>query len=168
MILDATCSFRTKTRWPRFASIRIDIRAETRPDFVMDARTLKFPNAYFTEIYCDPPHLITKKVSPWLEQYRRLHGRIGKMTMFTHYGYWHSREEWLDFAEKSCREFYRCLKSNGLLHYKLTESKDMSPQDILRLGLFIIIKHRITNSKSRMPSRCKVHWLTMKPKPRDV
>ena len=44
MILDATCSYARV--WPKHATIRIDIRPQTKPDIVMDATELKFSDNY--------------------------------------------------------------------------------------------------------------------------
>ena len=49
IILDATCSY--ARIYPKFATIRIDIRPQTKPDIVMDAKDLKFIDNYFDEIY---------------------------------------------------------------------------------------------------------------------
>lgn len=82
---------------------------------------------------------------------------------FTRYGYWQSRKEWLDFAEKSMREFHRTLKRNGTLYYKLTETRDrrMKILDLLRTQLFKIVKDRTTKSNGVYKNNI-VHWLTMK------
>ena len=58
MILDATCSY--GRIWPAHATVRIDIRPETKPDFVMDNTNLNFPDAFFDEIYYDPPHVFRR------------------------------------------------------------------------------------------------------------
>jgi hypothetical protein len=121
MILDATCSF--SHIWPKHATVRIDIRPECKPQIVMDARDLKFPDNYFDEIYCDPPHFIRKNgtVSKMIIN-RRLDGKRSPDPI-TRYGVWKNIEEWYDFIEKTNNEFCRVIKPNGILHYKMTEGK---------------------------------------------
>lgn len=151
MILDATCSFGKV--WPKTATVRIDIRPEVRPDLVMDARQLRFPSSFFDAIYCDPPTIFGEG-----KGYRFTHDMVDR------YGHWNSRKEWLDFANRSTREFHRCLKPTGLLFYKITETRDrrLKIADILAVGLFEIIEDKTTVSKSNH-TKSTVHWLTMKP-----
>jgi hypothetical protein len=166
-ILDATCSYKHRNRiprWPAHATIRIDIRPEVRPDIVMDARKLDFPDYYFDKIYCDPPHLFRRSDNGLMQlrAMRRLHPDMGPLSTYERFSYWHTRQEWLDFVSKSMPEFLRCLMPNGKLHYKLTESKDMNVSDLLGLG-FSIKLDRVTLSKG-ISRKMRVHWLTMKPK----
>lgn len=165
LILDATCSFRKN--WPKSATIRIDIRPETKPDIVMDATDLKFPNASFDAIYCDPPHFVIKKPSARIKQWRRMHGRIS-IDPFTAYGYWKTEAEWFAFIEGTNREFARCLKSNGILYYKITEGGGCTkPNDLIeRMTNFVTVKDEVKASKTNF-GKAKTHWLTMKPKPKS-
>ena len=157
MILDATCGIGHV--WPAHATIRIDIRGKCRPDLVMDARDLKFPDRFFDQIYCDPPHIILpmssrRKEAAWRKQFYR------------RFGIWDDRQDWLDFIKRTNQEFHRCLKSNGTLHYKLTDSDNHSVRlsELLRgMTMFIVEKERTEISRSNT-SHGRVHWLTMKPK----
>lgn len=163
MILDATCSF--GKIWPKHASIRIDVRSECKPDMVMDAKDLKFPDNYFDEIYCDPPHLIRKGgASQRIKTYRRLSGRRTP-DPFTRYGHWNNQEEWFEFAEKTNKEFYRCLKPKGLLYYKITEAGGCTkPSDLVqRMTNFELLEDRVVPSKSPL-GKGKTHWMTFRTK----
>ena len=48
--LDATSSRHVKTSWPRYASLRMDIRKEVKPDIVADARFLPFRDGVFAAV----------------------------------------------------------------------------------------------------------------------
>ena len=43
-------------RWPRYASIRMDVRKNVGADIVADARFCPFRDGVFDKVYCDPPH----------------------------------------------------------------------------------------------------------------
>ena len=118
-ILDATCSYARV--WPKHATIRIDIRPETKPDIVMDAKELKFDDKYFDEIYCDPPHLFRKGKHKTEAQKRRLSGRSSP-GFWERYGSWESVDQWNEFVKRTNIEFNRVLKDDGVLHYKLAKS----------------------------------------------
>lgn len=97
-ILDATCSF--SKIWPKHATVRIDIRAECKPDIVMDAKNLKFEDNYFDQIYCDPPHWIRNSNDlTRIKIVRRLSGRKTPDS-FTRYGFWKSEEEWFHLSSQ--------------------------------------------------------------------
>ena len=173
MILDATCS--TLRLWPKKATIRIDIRPEVKPDMVMDARELQFPDHTFDEIYCDPPHVIDKrglfrkpKFSRSFASRNRNLGPEYMTDLYIHnmarFGVWKSRGEWLDFVKRTDSEFYRCLKSSGELHYKICESgksESIRRTEIDGYAHFIVTKEKITRSPTGNPT----YWLTMRPKP---
>lgn len=161
IILDATCSY--GRRWPRFETIRIDIRPEVHPDFVMDAKHTNFPDYHFDEIYCDPPHIVRKSPLSGMED------------IYQRYGWWKSRSEWIDFLRQTNIEFFRILKLDGVLHYKITDGATFKGETggathlrelIREMTNFEITKDRITESKNHvLKSKSKVHWLILKPKP---
>ena len=158
IILDATCSYARV--WPKFATIRIDIRPETKPDIVMDAKNLKFPDSYFDEIYCDPPHLMRNGPHKTEAQTRRLSGRRTP-GFWERYSYWSNKDDWNDFITKTNSEFYRVLKSNGIIFYKITESPIINYEDFLkRMSNFNLISDNCTDSKSNLGSG-SVHFLTL-------
>jgi hypothetical protein len=171
IILDATCSYARK--WPRFATFRIDIRPETKPDMVMDNADLKFPAAIFDAIYYDPPHVIRRgsdlKWIEWFRTYRRRHESRTSPGFFERYGTWPSKEAFLVNIEGVNREFFRCLKPDGRFYVKLGvewshKTRCITFEDFTsRMTNFEIIKDRITASKSNL-GKNRVHWLTMKPK----
>ena len=166
LVLDATCSW--SKVWPKFATVRIDIRPEAHPDILMDARNLKFPNAFFDAIYCDPPHIIRKNgnVSAAARIARLRRGHSDK-NFFDRFGLWSSRAEWLDFLDKTDKEFARCLKPVGLLHYKVTDGEGNSGTKVSevleRMVSFTVINDKKTKTGKALGQNI-VHWLTMKPK----
>lgn len=172
IILDGTCSFkhsRTK-RWPAHATIRMDIRPEVNPDVVGDIKRTDFPNHYFDEIYLDPPHMIRKDpfmLGHDIRTIRRRMGRINSDTpnSFHRYGFFKTRDEWMEFVRMTNQEVFRILKPGGKFHYKATFSKDnryILRKDLDEYTNFVVIKEKITNS--RINPQNKVHWLTMIPK----
>jgi|SRR6185312_54215 len=162
MILDATCSF--SKNWPKHATIRIDIRPECKPDIVMDAKDLKFPDNYFDEIYCDPPHYVGNKSNlTMVKLHHRLKGRTSP-DPFTRYGWWNNNDDWFDFIKNTNIEFHRCLKPNGRLFYKITESNGCTkPLDLIeRMLNFKMFKDEVKSTKSGYRSG-KTHWITFIP-----
>lgn len=161
-ILDATCSYARK--WPKHATIRIDIRPETNPDMVMDAKQLSFPNNHFDEIYCDPPHLFRNGPHKTEAQKRRLLGRKSP-GFWERYGHWKSKEEWFAFVEKTNNEFYRVLKKDGVLNYKIAEgSSSVKIDDLVqKMTNFDLIKDDYLPSKSNL-GKGVTHYLTFKPR----
>ena len=168
MILDATCSY--GRRWPRHATIRIDIRPEVHPDIVMDARNLKFPIGYFDQIYCDPPHLIRGSPINWqsIKASRARHQKYGWHDMFQRYGLWTSRKEWVAFVSDTNKEFHRCLKENGRLYYKITDRRaadSVHLEELLEgMSYFVVLEDKTTHDP-RLKNESLVHWLTLRPKP---
>lgn len=163
IILDSTCSF--SKIWPKHATIRIDVRPECNPDLVMDAKDLKFPDNYFDEVYCDPPHLMRRgKDLTRIKVYRRLSGRRSP-DAFTRYGFWESEKDWFEFIVKTNNEFYRCLKPNGVLYYKITEGGGCTkPIDLIeRMTNFDVVEDRTNQSKSSL-GKAKTHWITFRSK----
>lgn len=176
MILDATASF--GRIWPAFATLRMDVRRIVRPDIVASATALPFRDGVFDQIYCDPPHIIypfdptndSKKVSTFRPRYVRFREHI-RFDMAIRFGFWKSKEEWANFVAKSGPEFKRTLKESGTLFYKITDDGDrrqrVSHKHIAEMR-FITIKDRVTRSRSNLRRKNKVHWLTLKPKPRAL
>ena len=167
MILDATCSYGKV--WPKHASIRIDVRPECRPDFVMSATDLKFPDHFFDEIYCDPPHIFRKNPLPPITRIRQRmkSGRLNQ-DFFRRWGFWKSRADWFAFLDSVNREFYRCLKPSGVLHFKMVDGKNSGVTKLSemteRMTNFTTVKDEYRNSESHY-GKTVIHWLTMRPKP---
>ena len=134
-ILDATCSVGRK--WPKYADIRIDIDIAAKPDVVMDCRHTTFPNDSFSEIYCDPPHLVRR--NPQL--IHRQGDALGKR--YSRFSAWKDRNEWYGFLDGINVEFARILVPGGLLQFKVPEggknSSLVSFRDLNRLTNFEII-----------------------------
>ncbi len=158
MILDATCSF--ARIWPKHATIRIDIRPETNPDIVMDAKALEFPDNTFDEIYCDPPHLFRKGEHKTEAQTRRLSGRTSP-GFWKRYGSWESKEQWDEFVERTNIEFSRVLKKDGILHYKLTDSSaSVDLEDfIIKMDKFTKVAGIIQESGSNFSKKADTHFI---------
>ena len=168
LILDATCSFSHKDRWPAFASIRMDVRKVVKPDIVADARFMPFRDRVIDIEFKDPPHLVRKGSITKIQEWRRR--RRNSKDMFTKYGRWESKQQWLDFVKLSNPESARILGPNGTLFYKLTESRDgrILVKHLKEEGSFLITEEKPpTVSKSNIGNRKRalVHWLILKPKP---
>ena len=166
MILDATCSyFRT---WPRYATLRMDIRREVKPDIVASATHLPFRDNIFDSIYCDPPHLMRVGLTGLQEMKRkRLLGGWSALTPFERYGFWKTQKEWLGFVRESGPEFARCIKESGSLHYKITDNIEPRNPRLSDLAAmpFSTVRDRVSKSESNLGNGPRVHWLTMRPKP---
>ncbi len=174
MILDATCSYphsggRTQ-RFPTHATLRMDKRREVGPDIVADACFMPFRPHVFTKVVCDPPHLIrTSEVNfESLKKAQRRHPKYGRMSMFQRYGWWRSREEWLDFARRTNEEFYRILRPDGIVAYKISDAPRSTRLSELRdasTNFTIEPTKPPTKSHVHHETASMVHWLTMRPKP---
>lgn len=164
-ILDATCSYARV--WPKHATIRIDIRPEVNPDYTMDAKNLTFEDESFDEIYCDPPHLFRKGEHKTESIKRRLTGRKSP-GFWQRYGYWNSKEDWIEFVTKTNESFARVLTDNGLLHYKITESSSsITLKDLVtRMDNFNLISDTQKDSNSNLGTG-NVHYLTFEKRTTD-
>ena len=156
MILDATCS--DKKIWPRYASIRMDIRRDVNPDIVASACYLPFKDGIFQEIYCDPPHLIrNSELKP---------SSIYAKHSMNRFALWRTKNHWLKFATSTNKEFARVLKTSGKLEYKIS----CAPHDtIQKRQMALYANFEITAEAKRNSAS---HWtdaityfLTLKPKP---
>jgi tRNA G10 N-methylase Trm11 len=160
LIIDTTCSFRK--HWPKFATIRMDVREVCSPDIVCDARFLPFRDGVADELYCDPPHFVRRGAGIFTQSHEegwlktiiakhRLSGRVSP-DEFTRYGWWRSKKEWKEFVGATTDEFARVLKPGGELHYKLTDTRDKrdpARKDLdAYLSRFEMVSERITRSKS--------------------
>lgn len=162
LILDSTCS--DKKIWPRFASIRMDIRRDVKPDIVASACYLPFRDGIFQEIYCDPPHIIGIQDREIKPHYKAAMKR--KLKLLNQYVGWKSVREWLLFVSKTNVEFKRVL-NGGVLKYKIC---DGNPKTMVQLRDL----NRMDNFNIRIDKKYKVddpyhdnitYFLTMKPKP---
>lgn len=156
IILDATCS--TKKIWPRYASLRMDIKRDVHPDICASAAYLPFRDRVFQEIYCDPPHMIRHDLGkyPYTSFARNME----------RFGAWKDRKEWECFLDRFNHEAARTLKQEGQLRFKLAYGADpriAKRDDLNRLSAFEITKERITNAIAPF-SNNKTSWLTMRPK----
>jgi len=160
LILDSTCS--TLRAWPEQADVRIDISRKAHPDIVATACALPFADHVFDEIYCDPPH----RVRPF--------GRDRKYDRFTT---WNRYANWRRFLVAVDREFSRCLKPTGLLHFKISDgaiaaSHMIRKTDLAGLTNFVEVSDYMVPSKGfyarsnqklgRRPSI--VHFVTLQPR----
>ena len=156
LILDATCSL--AKIWPRYASIRMDIRKEVNPDIVASACYLPFRDGIFNKIFCDPPHIIdvriTSKSSP-----------LGSK-MKARFGYWSHPREWKKFIQLTNQEFKRCMKLEASLEYKVVDGKwyGMTKlRDLQSMNNFIILSDKARPSAGSKNNT--THFLSLKPKP---
>lgn len=147
MILDATCSQYRK--WPSHADVRMDILLSVRPDIVADACHLPFKDGCFSEIYCDPPHMVAfdGDVS-WKQDWD---SRLP--TSFRRFSYWKNRVEWRRFLMASGREFYRVLIPSGKLHYKVPDGsrshgRMIDVTEVRQLTGFIVLRDETVQGNS--------------------
>lgn len=122
LILDSTCS--EKKIWPNYADIRIDKRKNATPDIVADCRYLPFRSEIFSEIYCDPPHMIRNDLQKYFAKHpeRKANEFAGKYLL--RFETFPNRKTWIDFVVKINLEFARCLTKNGALKFKITDGAD--------------------------------------------
>lgn len=168
LILDATCS--DKKLWPRYASIRMDIERSKNPDIVADAKHLPFRSAVFERIYCDPPHFI-RADGAFNPSLRRFYASVNRgkyphehfLNSMWRYGAFKTEAQWKEFVRETDSEFARCLRTNGVLEYKVADGKHgrmTTLKDVQSMKRFTIIKDRISLSPF---GKTDIHWLTMKP-----
>ena len=88
--------------------------------------------------------------------------------MLERYGWWKTREDWLDFARRTNEEFHRILRPDGLLFYKISDAPRST-----RLSELEETATNFTITPTKPPTKSRghheegatiVHWLTMKPK----
>jgi hypothetical protein len=100
----------------------MDVRKNVGADIVADARFCPFRDGVFEKVYCDPPHYF-KRDNP-MSIAKIAHNRLMKGWLsppaIIRYGFWTTKEKWLDFRERTCEEFWRILGPNGRLYYKIT------------------------------------------------
>ena len=115
LVLDATAS--SKRNWPEKADVRLDISKDARPDVRGTATALPFKNGAFSEVYCDPPHMIAFQGDVrWKSDWEK---KLPKG--FQRFSYWPDKDAWWEFLHASALEFHRVLEPNGLLHYKVPD-----------------------------------------------
>lgn len=102
------CDIRNETYWTRQYK-----KVEVRPDMVMDARKLSFPDNTFHLVILDPPHLINcGKTSDMAKSYGVL------------------EKAWHEDMKRIFKEAWRVLKPNGTLIFKWAD-KDVSLAELL-------------------------------------
>lgn len=102
------CDIRNETYWTRQYK-----KVEVRPDMVMDARKLNFPDNTFHLVILDPPHLINcGKTSDMAKSYGVL------------------KKEWHAGMKAIFNEAWRVLKPYGTLIFKWAD-KDVSLAELL-------------------------------------
>lgn len=167
-VLDATAS--PKPRWPRHAHVRLDILRSAKPDVVGTDTALPFRQGTFTDVYCDPPHMVKfpgdrRWVRDW-NQYTKPN--------FRRFKYWSNRREWQRFLDLALPEFCRVLCPGGRLHFKVPDGsrshKRAIDQHEVRSAAkgFRLIRNRSVESRSHLSranvrrgrSATIVHYLT--------
>lgn len=111
LVLDATCSL--KRAWPTRADVRVDITPGARPDVLADAKRLPFQDGSFSEVYCDPPHLMGQG-QKWVSDLSHVPG-------YARFSRWSEKKDWFEFLDRVNEEFARVLSPGGLLHFKLPD-----------------------------------------------
>ena len=157
MILDATCS--EWKRWPRFATLRFDIRREAEPDVQADVRHLPLRDSICDEVYFDPPFYVGKP-SDFI--FNRPHDSTHR---FNAYGWMESRPHWLKFLYGANKELRRVLKPSGSLHVKLTFGDGFAKKtETSLLSDFTRTKTQVL-PRTNLISKAETQLITMRPKP---
>lgn len=170
MILDATCS--AKRRWPAVADVRVDINPETHPDVVADDRHLPFKDGTFTEVYCDPPHLVKsyKNRSPLVsdETLTGLDPGTAKAVVgYRRFAMWPGMAAFHEYLDAVNGEFARVLGTDGRLHFKSTDGSrshgtTIRCRDVIdRLTNFTLIEDRVVESQGYFAKWHKRHHGTV-------
>ena len=90
---------------------------EVRPDIVMDFRKLDLPDASFSLVVFDPPHILKRGgKNSWMKQ---KYGELDKIT-------------WRQDLKLGFAELFRVLKQDGVLIFKWNES-DILVREVLAL-----------------------------------
>lgn len=107
-ILDATAGYRSMWFDKNYPNTTyIDIRPETKPDFIMDSTKTTFSNKSFDLILFDPPYM-----------------QFGKKSIMGHkYGSF-SRQYIREFIKNSFKEFNRILKDDGAIIFKFGDGTE--------------------------------------------
>ena len=168
LTLDTTCADRkSKARFPRYATIGMDVSREVKPDIIASATHLPFKEGVFDKIYCDPPHRIRQDDEI---QWRRMLG----VTHYNRFSHWRKKTDWFEFLDRVNIEFFKVLKSDGEFHIKITDgvSGAVKITDLERLYNFGITKKIRKKSvgffanlnKKKFGTQSYTLFLTMKPK----
>lgn len=171
-IVDLTCS--TKRVWPEFASVRLDVDPEVRPDMVWDGRTIPFPDSSVDVLYYDPPHYIGRifkkaEMSAWFASVnRKKYPHQHFLNCVGRFSAWTSRALWVDALFNLNIEAKRVLRPTGTLNVKLCEvdenpKKSVQRKDADLLSNFTVAAEKQTTSKA---GKNPTYWLTMRPTPK--
>lgn len=145
MRLDATAGLR---RWWKGKDtsdmVFMDIKSVVEPTVVADARKLPFRSSLFSEVWCDPPHLIRRDLKNWTAR------RAKDLLCF---GNFKNRESWISFLFKTNNEFHRVLKPIGKLVFKVTDGKDRRVTKVSDVRRFMtnFDEKKNTSWKSKAP-----------------
>jgi len=144
LILDACCG--GKMMWNNKNhpnAVYIDIRKESKghiyqvqnhevsPDYIMDFRTLEFPDASFKLVVFEPPHLTTLGET---SLFRKKFGCLNAMT-------------WQKDLKCGFNECWRVLEDYGTLIFKWSDN-EIPFKDVLKLGPCEPLFQNITNSSN--------------------
>lgn len=99
---------------------------EVKPDIVMDFRDLKLPDASFSLVVFDPPHVLNAGATSFLAK---------------KYGYLKT-DTWKDDIRKGFAECFRVLKPEGTLIFKWNEMHIPTKEIILLSGTTPLFGHR--------------------------
>lgn len=111
---------------------------EVAPDIVMDFRKLDLPNASFSLVVFDPPHILKRAgKNSWMKE------KYGEL----------DRKTWKDDLRIGFAELFRVLRPNGVLIFKWSEF-DIPVREVLALTpVAPLFGHR----SGKM---AKTHWIT--------
>lgn len=111
-----------------------------KPDVLMDARALPYPNGVFKLVAFDPPHLVRAGPRSWLVA---KYGKLG--------------EDWREDLRAGFAECFRVLDTDGVLVFKWNETQ-VKIGEVLPLAPYAPLFGHLTGRKGL------THWLVfMKP-----
>ena len=111
-----------------------------KPDVLMDARALPYPNGVFKLVAFDPPHLVRAGPRSWLVA---KYGKLG--------------EDWREDLRAGFAECFRVLRPDGVLIFKWCEDEIPVSQILALTEQKPLFGHRSGKQQ-------KTHWVTfMKP-----
>jgi len=180
-ILDATAANRTiwKTKQDdRIIWIDIEPELEIKPDFVMDCTKTDFPDEYFHHIFFDPPYgsghsrekgdyfCIRNKAEMAKFERERGFTPVGK---WTYYGLdkYKTKMELFKFIYIALEEFYRILRSDGILMLKWNEMEVPLSRVMNMTKDWIEIMRITVGSVSQNLGSTQTYWVLLMKKKKE-
>lgn len=110
---------------------------KVEPEVIMDFRKLPFPDATFSMVVFDPPHLTRAGRDSWLR------AKYGILT-----------DDWRDDIAKGFAECFRVLKPGQFLIFKWNETRSESEEILALTGEQPFVWPQVRRKRE------KTHWIT--------